>query len=198
MKQVNLVTVWQDFRNILKQFIKSRVSNEQDTDDILQEVFIKIHHHLPNLKEEDKLRSWVFQITRNTIIDFYRSRGKNQFELLVVEIEDKLIDKNSLPADGNKNEIVSSWLKDLTEQLPENDREALLHTEYGNLTQRELAAKLGISLSGAKSRVQRGREKLKHILLECCHLEFDNQGNILDYEVNKANCSCKEIRDKMN
>ena len=194
INQLNLHTIWKEFRVSLKQFIRSRVSNEQDSEDILQEVFIKIHKHLPNLNEEERVHSWVYQITRTTIIDFYRSRAKGLSNLLDSDKEQLLQNESDLNHTGNKNEIVATWLKELMEQLPEKYKEALIHTELENHTQKELADKMAISLSGAKSRVQRGREKLKDALLECCHLEFDQQGNILDFEVNKGNCSCKEIR----
>ena len=71
--------------------------------------------------------------------------------------------------------------------LPEPYREALLLTEYEGLTQQQLAERVGISLSGAKSRVQRGREKLKQILLDCCHVELDRRGGIIDYQ---GQCDC--------
>jgi RNA polymerase sigma-70 factor (ECF subfamily) len=75
--------------------------------------------------------------------------------------------------------------------LPEPYREALYLTEYQGLSQRELAARLGISLSGAKSRVQRAREKLKQLLLDCCHFEFDRLGRIIDYQ---PRCTCCSTR----
>jgi RNA polymerase sigma-70 factor (ECF subfamily) len=197
METLNIQMVWEAFRTSLRQFILSRVSNEQDAMDILQEVFIKIHFHLPSLKDEDKLHSWVYQITRNTIIDFYRSRGKNKNQFLTPELENKLFNETDrIAEDENKNTIVSSWLKDMIEQLPDKYKQALLLTEFEEITQKELAERLGISISGSKSRVQRARERLKKAILECCHLEFDYSGNVLDYRRNKGNCSCREIYEE--
>ncbi len=68
------------------------------------------------------------------------------------------------------------------------DRQALILTEYQGLTQRELAERLGLSFSGAKSRVQRAREKLKQQLLECCHFELDRRNHILDYQPRCHRC----------
>ncbi|HAH00091.1 MAG TPA: RNA polymerase subunit sigma-24, partial [Ktedonobacter sp.] len=62
-------------------------------------------------------------------------------------------------------------IKTMVDSLPNDYREALYLTEYEGLTQRELADRLGLSFSGAKSRVQRAREKLKVMLLDCCHFE---------------------------
>ncbi|HLZ55439.1 MAG TPA: sigma factor-like helix-turn-helix DNA-binding protein, partial [Ktedonosporobacter sp.] len=70
---------------------------------------------------------------------------------------------------------------------PDQDRQALVLTEYQGLTQKELGERLGLSFSGAKSRVQRAREKLKQELLACCHFELDRRGHILDYQ---PRCDC--------
>ena len=77
----------------------------------------------------------------------------------------------------------------MVESLPADYREALILTEYEGLTQRALAERLGLSFSGAKSRVQRAREKLKAMLLDCCHFEFDRFGKIIDYQPNCACCT---------
>jgi RNA polymerase sigma-70 factor, ECF subfamily len=66
--------------------------------------------------------------------------------------------------------------------LPENYREAVILSELKGLTQKEVARLQGTSLSGAKSRVQRGRSLLKNMLAECCRLEFDHRGRLCDYE----------------
>jgi RNA polymerase sigma-70 factor (ECF subfamily) len=66
--------------------------------------------------------------------------------------------------------------------LPEPYREAVVLTDLEGLTQKELAGRLSISLSGAKSRVQRGRQKLKEMLLDCCRFEFDRRGGVVDCE----------------
>jgi RNA polymerase sigma-70 factor (ECF subfamily) len=75
--------------------------------------------------------------------------------------------------------------------LPERYREALILTEFDGLTQKELAERVGISLSGAKSRVQRGREMLKGMLHECCRFEFDRRGRVIECEP-RAEDNCSE------
>lgn len=81
-------------------------------------------------------------------------------------------------------------VEQMLQSLPEPYREALRLTEYDGLTQAEAAERLGISLSGAKSRVQRAREKLRQMLLECCHLEFDRRGKIIECQPRCACCEC--------
>jgi RNA polymerase sigma-70 factor, ECF subfamily len=176
---------WEAFHTPLRQFIRHRVADEATAEDLLQEVFLKIHQHGRSLKDAKRLESWIYQITRNLIIDYYRSHRQTMTSLDTVEGLDL---PEELPAD----DIVSALLpcvRAMVLALPDQDRQALVLTEYQGLTQKELGERLGLSLSGAKSRVQRAREKLKQELLACCHFELDRRGHILDYQ---PRCDCCE------
>lgn len=175
--------IWEDFKEPLKRFIAGRVQNEYDAEDILQETFFKIYNHIGCLKEENKLRAWVFQIARNAVIDYYRLQ-KTKIQLPVVS--KNIIDEPA--AIINANQDIIPCLRSMINYLPEKYSQAILLSEFEGLTQREMAEKLGLSLSGAKSRVQRARKELKGILLECCQFEFDRLGNILDYRHKKNEC----------
>ena len=175
--------VWEAFHTPLQQFIRRRVSDEATAEDVLQDVFLKIHLHGEGLKDVKKLESWIYQITRNAIIDSYRgSRPTTTLE--AAEVLD-------LPEELPDDDVVSELLpcvRAMVRSLPELDRQALVLTEYQGLTQKELSERLGLSFSGAKSRVQRAREKLKQQLLECCHFELDRRGHIIDYQPRCHNC----------
>jgi RNA polymerase sigma-70 factor (ECF subfamily) len=67
-------------------------------------------------------------------------------------------------------------------------RDALLLTEWEGLTQFEMGKRLGLSPSGAKSRVQRARDQLKNLLLDCCRFELDHRGNIIEMTPRKNKC----------
>lgn len=182
----HIAVIWETFSQQLRHFIRSRVSDEAAADDILQEVFLKIHARLETLKNETKIESWIYQITRNTIIDHYR----NQESALSVEIPETLADDQNLLRNTSHQQIASG-LYAMIDELPEKYRQALLLTKFEGMTQKELAERLGISVSGAKSRVQRGREKLKDLLMQCCHFEFDHYGAIIDYHPMTC-CCCKQ------
>ncbi len=77
---------------------------------------------------------------------------------------------------------LAQCLTPLIEQLPEHYRAALELSELQGLTQQETAGRLGISLSGAKSRVQRARAKLEELVHQCCRIELDHRGSVVDYE----------------
>lgn len=174
--------IWEAFHHPLLRFIEKRVADSMSAEDILQEVFLKIHQQIESLKDVKKLESWIYQITRNAIIDAYR-RNK---VILTLDEPEVLELPGELPDDDIVSELFPS-IRGMITSLPEQDRQALILTEYRGLTQKELSARLGISVSGAKSRVQRAREKLKQMLLECCHFELDRRGHVINYQ---SRCQC--------
>jgi RNA polymerase sigma-70 factor (ECF subfamily) len=74
----NIEELWFKLGNKLKAFILSKVHDEEIADDILQEVFIKIHSKIDTLKDDTKIQSWIYQVTRNTIVDHFRSIKKDR------------------------------------------------------------------------------------------------------------------------
>jgi RNA polymerase sigma-70 factor (ECF subfamily) len=174
-------TVYQDFHAKLRSFTLQHVSDPDIVDDILQDVYLKIHAHIDELRDSDRLESWIFQVTRNAIADHYR-RAHPQDEL-----------PDSLPAPADEEPDAASELAasigDMLRCLPRKYRQALELTDMQGLSQAKLAERLNISVSGAKSRVQRAREKLKEALLDCCHFEFDRYGRVIDYHANCPECA---------
>jgi len=171
--------VWEEFSGGLKQFILKRIPDETQAEDVLQDVFLKIHTRIDSLRDQERLPAWVYQIARNTIYDFYRTR---QVALLPQ-------DMTYLPDDPFEDVVaeLAPCVKHMVESLPTDYRDALILTEYEGLSQKELSEKLGLSFSGAKSRVQRARGKIRQMLLDCCHFEFDHAGRIIDYQ---PRCEC--------
>jgi RNA polymerase sigma-70 factor (ECF subfamily) len=167
-------SIWEAFSERLRNFIQSRVSDADDVEDLLQETFIRIHTRIDTLVDDTRLAAWVYQIARNLIVDYYRRRIES---MPLTEV---------LPAapvfeDASAEAEIAAGLKDMVQELPEKYRQAIWLTEFSGLKQTELAEQLGLSPSGAKSRVQRGREMLRQSLLECCHFEFDRLGGMIAY-----------------
>ena len=176
--------VWETFHDPLQQFIRRRVSDDATAEDLLQDVFLKIHQHVETLKDVKKLESWIYTLTRNAIIDYYRSTRQTTS----LDVPEALQLPEKLPDEDVVSELFPS-VRAMVMSLPAQDRQALILTEYQGLTQKELAERLGLSVSGAKSRVQRAREKLKQQLLDCCHFELDRRGHVIDYQPRCACCS---------
>jgi RNA polymerase sigma-70 factor (ECF subfamily) len=175
--------LWTDFHRELKGVIVKMTRNSNDADDILQDIFYKIMIHPDRIMQTDNLRQYLFAIARNAVYDHFRKRKHPAGETLLDE---------SLPSDEAQQSINAAiaecCMRNFVNKLPEKYREAVSLTEFEDLSQKELAEKLQISYSGAKSRVQRGKEKLKELLLECCTFESDRYGNLL--EADKKNCNC--------
>lgn len=173
--------LWQEYHAKLQAFVRSKVSDDATSDDILQDVFLKMHSGLASLKDETKLKSWLYQIARNAIVDYFRSQKPT------LDIPERF----SQPETDSGEKVIqelSECLQPMIQLLPENYREAVILSELNGLTQKEVAKVQGISLSGAKSRVQRGRALLKNMLAECCRLEFDHSGRLCNYERKGGDC----------
>ncbi len=169
--------IWKEFANVLRGFILGQVRNETVADDILQEVFVKIIKNIDKLRDKIKLRSWLYQITRNAVIDHYRH---HKTEVSIPEILEDVADEPEVEAQFS--EELSPCIRALMERLPDKYKAAIELTEFEGLTQREMGDRFGLSLAGAKSRAQRAREKLRQLLFECCTFEIDRRGNILEYQ----------------
>lgn len=118
--------------------------------------------------------------------------GSLEIRLLIFTVQKKtseilpdVLHFNDSAEEENFTKEATVCIRSTIKRLPEKYREALELTEFQGLSQKELSEKLGISYSGAKSRVQRGRRKLKQLLEGCCHIEADRYGNIVDFRILK-------------
>jgi len=170
----NIENIWREFSANLRQFILKRTLDESIADDILQEVFVKIHSRIDTVKDIRRLNGWIYQIARHAIIDYYRTKK------VAAELPETIAHSDA--SENNNGVDVLPCIEAMVKRLPEKYRQAVILTTYQGLTQKEMGEKLGLSISGAKSRSQRAREKLKDMLMECCDFELDRYGKIIDYE----------------
>ncbi|GCC50978.1 RNA polymerase sigma factor SigZ [Chryseotalea sanaruensis] len=168
-----------DLYQKIKRYVLSHVRDKQDAEDIVQDIFIKIQLQQHQVRNPEKLIGWMYRIAKNSIIDHYRLRKKEQTGMLVEVTDDRHI----------FNECVEQCLMELAKTLPSPYQEALELSEKQNISQTELAKRWNISYSGAKSRIQRARQMLKGKLQTLYRIETDAYGNILVCE-NREHCSC--------
>lgn len=164
------------FHNLLHNYIVTRVNNSDDAADILQEVFIKIASKLNSLADGEKLKSWIFAITRNAIIDYYRKNANNK----KADITEKIINEVKNENDFDATKGLDKCLKGFIQKLPEEYREIIIDSEINGIKQKDLAEKYNLAYPSVRSRVQRGRSRLKEMLLNCCKIELDSRGNVLE------------------
>lgn len=192
--------IWLEFSDRLRAFIRRRVDSAADAEDILQDVFLRIHRHAGSLEHQERLVSWLFQVTRNAITDYYRAPVRRR-ELLAgapPDLEQAVVPAGAWSEDGDEafdqaGRELAHCLRPMLSRLPAHYREAVTLIDLDGLSQQDAALQAGLSLSGMKSRVQRGRRALEHVMHECCSIETDTTGRIRDYQVRSTGCgSCAD------
>lgn len=181
---MEVVNVWHTINDRLTNFVLGKVQDEDLTKDIVQDIFVKVFTQIDTLRNDDKMVAWIYQIARNEVMSHFR---KSKPYALEVEIKEPALPAETLTAE------VAGCLHPLIDSLPAKYREALVLADIEKVPQKEIAKRLKISYSGAKSRVQRGREMLKTIVEECCTITTDVYGDIIDYR--KNSCSKEKFRD---
>ena len=172
-------SIWNEVANQLRSFIRSRVRDQTAAEDVLQDVFLKIHQKLPTVRASERLEAWVWRITRNAISDYFRRLRPGE------PLPDEIPTAQDKPGDEPD---LRPCVRQFVNELPPNYRDALLLTEWQGLTQDQMGKRFGLSSSGAKSRVQRARGQLKKLLLDCCRLELDRRGNVLEMTCRRPKC----------
>jgi RNA polymerase sigma-70 factor (ECF subfamily) len=193
--------MWQHIHSGLRSFIAKRVANEAEADDIVQEVWLKMQRGLDGLQDRSKLIPWIYRVARHAIIDHYRVPGRRR-EMPAglaadLEVYRSLASRQTSSEDSERlREELASCLRPMIERLSEEYRQAVVLVDLEGLTQQEAAAQLGLSLSGMKSRVQRGRRQLKEMLEACCTIDLDRRRGVADYEMrNRQANSCRSQPD---
>jgi RNA polymerase sigma-70 factor (ECF subfamily) len=175
----SLSSTWNSLYVELLAFVLAKVKDRPTAEDIVHDVFIKVHNKSHQVKEADKIVGWIYQITRNTVADHYRLNQKNAAQAS--------IDWES--SYHEFNECVAHCLKSLMGGLPVEYRVPLELAELDGLSQYEIADRLRISYSGARSRVQRARRLLRKKLDELYTIKTDAYGNVILCEDKIQCCS---------
>ncbi len=169
---------WTDVAARLRPFVAHRVPSN-DIDDVLQDVLARVHRGLPELRDDDRFSAWMFQVARNAIVDAARRRAAAPRS--GGELDDDAV---AAPCDDDDREAATALARCVSlfvAQLPSPYREAVTLVELEGKTAREAAEMAGISVSGMKSRVQRGRSQLRDLFDRCCEIAVDARGKPIDY-----------------
>ncbi|MEE2033178.1 sigma-70 family RNA polymerase sigma factor [Rhodococcus chondri] len=184
----DLDRLWRHFSSDLRAFIARRVSRPEDADDILSIVFLRMAKSLDNLREQDRLLGWMYAITRNAITDYYRS-APHRRELAVDTVPDNPPDGDPDTDEAAEKEL-ASCLVPMLSGLPAEQAAAVRMVDLDARTHAAAADEAGISVSGMKSRVQRGRATLRARLHACCRISQDHTGHVHDYRLRGGSCDC--------
>jgi RNA polymerase sigma-70 factor (ECF subfamily) len=175
--------VWVEFGTGLRAFVGRRVADPHQAEDLVSEIVVKVHRHLDTLDDQERLTAWVFRIARNVIKDFYKTSGRRR-EVLDAE-PDEMPSMATTDEWVDDQEVVLAelavCLRPLLSELAPDYRRALELTDLGGMSQADAAELENVSLSGMKSRVQRGRRQLGVVLRQCCAPTLDSRGVPVDF-----------------
>lgn len=169
------------FSKSLKKYIAYATNNSCNTDDILQEVFIKLYQNMDSIKSSEKVKSWLYSVTKNTIIDYYRKEKKTE-----ILQDDLYIQKNGLSCYDEIGECVLGLIL----KTEKDYAEIIRLYEYKGLSAQEISNILDMPLSTVKSKINRGRKKIKQALFECCEFENDKNGTPISFNKKQNSNSC--------
>ncbi len=170
--------VWDTYAQDIKRFILSKTKDESIADDILQETFIKVHTKLQTLKDDDKLKSWLFSVARYTLMDYFKTK-KIKVELNDFEVAD---------TSETHQHTEKDCLRGILVNLPKKYREPIFLSDIMGLKQKEVAKRLNLSLSTVKSQIQRGRKQIAQGFMDCCGYEMNNDGYLVGELKDKEDC----------
>jgi RNA polymerase sigma-70 factor (ECF subfamily) len=179
---------WESFEARLRTYVGSRVESRW-VDDVVGDILLKLVRHRDAVEAARNPLAFVLRVASNAIADHYRRKSVERQVLTDLERESKDGAAAVAPPDDQAAAEMARCVAPFIENLPGKYREALQLTEIEGLAQTEAARRLGLSVSGMKSRVQRGRARVRESLLQCCTVELDRRGGIADYAPRSVGCA---------
>ncbi len=152
--------VFHEYRGALIRFIQSRVNDPVESEELLSQVMLKIYNNCEKVEGVRNIEAWLITIAKNTVTDYFREKQRVSIDALVINTPD---DK----AEELYHQL-ESCIPSLIQKLPEKYAKPLADYELKGISQKQLAIKYGLSDSGLKSRIQRGRKMLKNLFTEYC------------------------------
>ena len=177
---------WENLTGKLYIYLLKNVKDKDIAEDILHDAFLKILEKRQFYKYKENYDGWAFRITKNVLIDYYR-KNKTNADLKSIKRD---IDDNNGEFDTYKHLIPA--LKQFIESLPEKYRKPLILSDIEGIKQKLIAQKLGLSVSGAKSRIQRARKMLKEYFLKCSEYKYDIRGTVIEFYPRSPLCICEK------
>lgn len=186
MDNCNIFEIWEEYKSSLFGYIKKHVTDENDAKDILQDVLLKSYQYCSNGKTVVYLKSWLYKITQNSIIDYHKKANKTiaiSFDVVEARGEKSILGE------------ASDYIKVLLKLLPNKYAKPLYMSDIEGIEHKAIAENLALTLSNTKSRIQRARVKLKERFLECCVVSFDESGEMVSFDIKPQ---CAELQAEKN
>jgi RNA polymerase sigma-70 factor (ECF subfamily) len=167
-----LMTAWHANEAELRGWVRHRLGNPVDAEDVLQDLFIKALRQGERFCAIGNARAWLFEVGRNALAD--RLRVKRDMIDLPADLASEA--DEVAPVDS-----LAACLPRVLSELSAEEREAITLCDLEGLPQAEFARRKGLTLPGAKSRIQRARKRLRDRLTQGCQVRLDAAGQVSDF-----------------
>jgi RNA polymerase sigma-70 factor, ECF subfamily len=184
---------WREVEARLRPYVARRVASRADVDDVVQETFMRMHRGLATLADAERFGPWVYRIAASAIADHLRTRARHPLGNAKPDQDRRESDAGD-PVENLESEL-AECVALFVARLPSPYREAITLTELQGLTHKDAAAMLGVSVSGMKSRVQRGRERIRRMFEECCEMTVDCRGHVTECVPRRSDDVGADCRD---
>ena len=177
--------IFNDFNEKIRRYL-ARLVGEADSEDVTQEVFLRVNDGLKDFRGDSSLSTWIYRIATNAAMDFRRKslarpqeqaadRGLNGNPASEEEIA---LDPGASPDSQLIRKEMNDCIKGVVDGLPENYRTVLILNDLEELKNNEIAEVLNISLETVKIRLHRARARLKKELEHRCTFYKDERNEL--------------------
>ena len=173
---------WAEVERHLRPFVARRVDDPADVPDVLQDIYLRVQAGLAGLRETERFGPWVYQVARSALADLARSRARHHPSGIAVAGAAETVAPAVDQDEGEAERELATYLVTFAAALPSPYREAIFLTELQEMSQKDAAGMLGISLTAMKSRVRRGRQQIQEMLRACCDIALDARGRVVSYD----------------
>jgi RNA polymerase sigma-70 factor (ECF subfamily) len=175
----HLELAWKEYSDKLLSFIRSKVNSKDDSEEILADVFLKLAKQAELSRSPHNLSGWLYHVTRNSIIDHYRTKKSME------QLPDNLMQDHF---ETQAISTLAACIIPIIEELPSDYKLPILLSEIQGKTQKQVAKELGLSLPAVKSRILRGRKRLKDLMSKRCTFYYGDTGQLVDYKEKSKGC----------
>jgi len=186
MSTVDFQKIHDEFRPRIFHYLSGMVGKDI-AEDLTQVVFEKISRGLTNFRGESSLATWIYRIATNAALDHNRSASARKTIISLDTIDDNcgcniLIDERPPDADrGIMRREMNACIYRIIKRMPENERAALILSEFEGMKNREIADILDISLDAVKIRLHRARTRLRKDIVTECNIDRDERNELVCY-----------------
>jgi RNA polymerase sigma-70 factor (ECF subfamily) len=177
----DLAEIFRELQLNLRNFLRKRVSDPNEVEDLLQDIFVKAAAAIQAQRGPSNLVGWLYAAARTTVIDHYRAH-----QIKYEALHEEMLDETNNNEDLILLQQLATCLRPLVQQLPAIYRDTLLATDFDGKSMKSFAEAQGLSQSAIKSRASRARVMLKEQLLSCCHVEI-SAGLVHEVQEKSAN-----------